>query len=162
MGRFGNLGILRRPGASDRKKAEEALESAGMGGLRHRRFQDLSGGQQQRVLIARALVSDPCVLILDEPTAGLDPIGATAFDTLIGNLSRSLGLTVFLVTHDLDTLHAICDRIAVLADRVFTAGDQAVRWDGRDAAGRAVPSGNYVALLESSGHRETAKLVLVR
>ena len=60
---------------------------------------------------------DPDVLVLDEPTAGLDPIGAADFDTLIHGLSRSLGLTVFLVTHDLDTLHATCDRIAVLAER---------------------------------------------
>lgn len=78
---------------------------------------ELSGGMRKRAGLARALALDPEIVFLDEPTAGLDPIGAAAFDTLIGRLSRTLGLTVFLVTHDLDTLHATCDRIAVLADR---------------------------------------------
>lgn len=78
---------------------------------------ELSGGMRKRAGLARALALDPDIVFLDEPTAGLDPIGAAEFDTLIRNLSRSLGLTVFLVTHDLDTLHAICDRIAVLAER---------------------------------------------
>jgi phospholipid/cholesterol/gamma-HCH transport system ATP-binding protein len=78
---------------------------------------ELSGGMRKRAGLARALALDPEIVFLDEPTAGLDPIGAAEFDTLIQNLSRSLGLTVFLVTHDLDTLHAICDRIAVLAER---------------------------------------------
>jgi len=78
---------------------------------------ELSGGMRKRAGLARALALDPDIVFLDEPTAGLDPIGAAAFDTLIRNLSRSLGLTVFLVTHDLDTLHAICDRIAVLAEQ---------------------------------------------
>ena len=78
---------------------------------------ELSGGMRKRAGLARALALDPEIVFLDEPTAGLDPIGAAAFDTLIGELSRAMGLTVFLVTHDLDTLHAICDRIAVLAER---------------------------------------------
>ena len=78
---------------------------------------ELSGGMRKRAGLARALALDPEIVFLDEPTAGLDPIGAAAFDTLIRNLCRSLGLTVFLVTHDLDTLYAICDRIAVLAER---------------------------------------------
>lgn len=78
---------------------------------------ELSGGMRKRAGLARALALDPEIVFLDEPTAGLDPIGASAFDELIRGLSRSLGLTVFLVTHDLDTLHAVCDRVAVLADR---------------------------------------------
>jgi phospholipid/cholesterol/gamma-HCH transport system ATP-binding protein len=77
----------------------------------------LSGGMRKRAGIARALALDPPLLFLDEPTAGLDPIGASAFDELILTLQRALGLTVFLITHDLDTLYAICDRVAVLADR---------------------------------------------
>ena len=78
---------------------------------------ELSGGMRKRAGLARALAMDPEILFLDEPTAGLDPIGAADFDTLIGNLRAALGLTVFLVTHDLDTLHAVCDRVAVLAER---------------------------------------------
>jgi phospholipid/cholesterol/gamma-HCH transport system ATP-binding protein len=77
----------------------------------------LSGGMRKRAALARALALDPALLFLDEPTAGLDPIGAAAFDDLIRGLQRSLGLTVFLITHDLDTLYTICDRVAVLADR---------------------------------------------
>ncbi len=78
---------------------------------------ELSGGMRKRAGLARALALDPEIVFLDEPTAGLDPIGASAFDELIVRLSKAMGLTVFLVTHDLDTLHAVCDRIAVLAER---------------------------------------------
>jgi phospholipid/cholesterol/gamma-HCH transport system ATP-binding protein len=78
---------------------------------------DLSGGMRERAGLTRALSLDPKILFLDEPTAGLDPIGASEFDALIVALQKALGLTVFLVTHDLDTLHATCDRIAVLSDR---------------------------------------------
>ena len=81
----------------------------------------LSGGMKKRAGLARALALDPPLLFLDEPTAGLDPIGAAAFDDLILKLQRALGLTVFLITHDLDTLYAICDRVAVLADRRVVA-----------------------------------------
>jgi phospholipid/cholesterol/gamma-HCH transport system ATP-binding protein len=77
---------------------------------------ELSGGMRKRAGIARALALDPELLFLDEPTAGLDPIGAAAFDDLTRDLQRALGLTVFIITHDLDTLYAICDRVAVLAD----------------------------------------------
>src|SRR3546814_3008506 len=78
---------------------------------------ELSGGMKKRAGIARALALDPQLLFLDEPTACLDPIGAAGFDELISELRDALGLTVFLITHDLDTLYAICDRFAVLADR---------------------------------------------
>jgi len=77
----------------------------------------LSGGMRKRAGLARALALDPDVLFLDEPTAGLDPIGAAAFDDLILTLQKALGFTVFLITHDLDTLYAICNRVAVLADK---------------------------------------------
>ncbi len=82
----------------------------------------LSGGMIKRAGLARALALDPDILFLDEPTAGLDPIGAAAFDTLIQGLQRSLGLTVFMVTHDLDSLTSICDRIAVLVDKKIRVG----------------------------------------
>jgi phospholipid/cholesterol/gamma-HCH transport system ATP-binding protein len=84
---------------------------------------ELSGGMTKRVALARALALDPEIVFLDEPTSGLDPIGAGEFDDLIRTLQRTLGLTVFMVTHDLDSLHTVCDRIAVLADRkVITTG----------------------------------------
>lgn len=81
----------------------------------------LSGGMRKRAALARALALDPPLLFLDEPTAGLDPISAAAFDDLILTLRSALGLTVFLITHDLDTLYTICDRVAVLADRTVVA-----------------------------------------
>ncbi len=82
----------------------------------------LSGGMRKRAGLARALALDPEILFLDEPTAGLDPIAAADFDQLIRDLKASLGLTVFLVTHDLDTLFAICDRVAVLVDKTIRVG----------------------------------------
>jgi len=81
---------------------------------------ELSGGMRKRAGLARALALDPEILFLDEPTSGLDPIGAAAFDGLIKDLQKTLQLTVVLITHDLDTLYAICDRIAVLADKHVT------------------------------------------
>jgi phospholipid/cholesterol/gamma-HCH transport system ATP-binding protein len=84
---------------------------------------ELSGGMRKRAGLARALALDPELLFLDEPTAGLDPIGAAAFDELLRTLTDALGLTVFLITHDLDTLYGICDRIAVIGDgRVLVSG----------------------------------------
>lgn len=83
----------------------------------------LSGGMVKRAALARALALDPRLLFLDEPTAGLDPIAAQGFDMLIRTLAETMGLTVFLITHDLDTLHAICDRVAVIADkRIIASG----------------------------------------
>jgi phospholipid/cholesterol/gamma-HCH transport system ATP-binding protein len=84
---------------------------------------ELSGGMTKRAGLARALAMDPELLFLDEPTSGLDPIAAAGFDELIRSLQKRLELTVFLITHDLDTLHEICDRVAVLADkRVIAVG----------------------------------------
>lgn len=83
----------------------------------------LSGGMVKRAALARALALDPDILFLDEPTSGLDPIGAAAFDQLILTLRDSLGLTVFLITHDLDTLYTICDRVAVLAHKKILIAD---------------------------------------
>jgi phospholipid/cholesterol/gamma-HCH transport system ATP-binding protein len=82
----------------------------------------LSGGMRKRAGLARALALDPEIVFLDEPTAGLDPIAAGAFDELIRDLKATLGLTVFMVTHDLDSLFAICDRVAVLVDRKLRVG----------------------------------------
>jgi phospholipid/cholesterol/gamma-HCH transport system ATP-binding protein len=82
----------------------------------------LSGGMRKRSSLARALALDPDIVFLDEPTAGLDPIAAGEFDELIRDLRSSLGLTVFMVTHDLDTLFSICDRVAVLVDKRIRVG----------------------------------------
>lgn len=106
---------------SPRVMDDFASLKVGMVGLPHfagaKLPSELSGGMRKRAGLARALSLDPEILFLDEPTAGLDPIGAAAFDELIRSLQRSLGLTVFMVTHDLDSLSAICDRIAVLVDK---------------------------------------------
>ena len=84
---------------------------------------ELSGGMRKRAGLARALALDPALLFLDEPTAGLDPLSAEAFDELLLNLRNSLGLTVCMITHDLDSLYALCDRVAVLAEkRIYAAG----------------------------------------
>ncbi len=100
------------------------LEMVGLdGGVLEKFPSELSGGMTKRVALARALALDPEIVFLDEPTSGLDPIGAGDFDTLIATLQRTLGITVFMVTHDLDSLHTVCDRIAVLADgKVIAAG----------------------------------------
>jgi phospholipid/cholesterol/gamma-HCH transport system ATP-binding protein len=100
------------------------LEMVGLGAdVRGKYPAELSGGMVKRVALARALALDPDIVFLDEPTSGLDPIGAAEFDELIRTLQRTLGLSVFMVTHDLDSLHAVCDRIAVLSQgRVIAAG----------------------------------------
>ena len=82
---------------------------------------ELSGGMRKRAALARALALDPELLFLDEPTAGLDPLAAEGFDELVRRLSPALGLTVVLVTHDLDSLYALCDRVAVIAERRIVA-----------------------------------------
>jgi phospholipid/cholesterol/gamma-HCH transport system ATP-binding protein len=82
---------------------------------------ELSGGMIKRVALARALALDPEIVFLDEPTSGLDPIAAGDFDVLIKTLQQTLGLTVFMVTHDLDSLKAVCDRVAALADGKIVA-----------------------------------------
>ncbi|MDJ0623524.1 MAG: ABC transporter ATP-binding protein [Desulfocapsaceae bacterium] len=87
---------------------------------------ELSGGMRKRAGLARALALDPELLFLDEPTAGLDPIGAAAFDELIQELQSNLQLTVFMVTHDLDTIHTVSDRVAVLGEKkLLTIGSLA-------------------------------------
>lgn len=105
------------PDALMRELADLKLRLAGLElEAAPKRPSDLSGGMRKRAALARAIALDPELVFLDEPTAGLDPIGAAKFDELVRSLSNALGLTVFLVTHDLDTLAATCDRIAVLSD----------------------------------------------
>lgn len=110
---------------SERLMDEVALTKLALVGLSRRDADkmpsELSGGMTKRVALARALALDPEILFLDEPTSGLDPISAGDFDVLIRTLQATLGLTVFMVTHDLESLHTICDRIAVLADGAVVA-----------------------------------------
>lgn len=101
--------------------ADDWLERVGLADKAGTRTEDLSGGQAQRLSIACALVHDPDIVFLDEPTSGLDPIGAQDFDELIMKLRDTLGLTVFMVTHDLDSLAHACDRIAALGDKKVLA-----------------------------------------
>jgi phospholipid/cholesterol/gamma-HCH transport system ATP-binding protein len=100
------------------------LEMVGLdAGVRGKYPSELSGGMVKRVALARTLALDPDIVFLDEPTSGLDPIGAAEFDALIRTLQRTLGLSVFMVTHDLDSLHTVCDRIAVLSEgRIIATG----------------------------------------
>lgn len=123
---FSNLTILENVEAPLREhthispalRAEIASLKLNMAGFPsdafHKKPADISGGMRKRAAVARALALDPELLFLDEPTAGLDPIAAERFDRMVQELALSLGLTVFLVTHDLDTLYAVCDRVAVL------------------------------------------------
>lgn len=114
----------RLPHALCRQLARLKLDMAGLDPAAiHKKPSQLSGGMRKRVALARALALDPELLFLDEPTSGLDPISARAFDALIRLLADSLGLTVFLVTHDLDTLFSIIDRVIVLSEgRVLGSG----------------------------------------
>ncbi|MCR9225418.1 MAG: ATP-binding cassette domain-containing protein, partial [Hyphomonas sp.] len=102
--------------------ADQKIRMSGLETWAGRKYpSDLSGGMRKRAALARALALDPPLLFLDEPTAGLDPITAAGFDQLIRDLQKSLGLTVFLVTHDVDTLAVTCDRIAVLGEKKVLA-----------------------------------------
>ena len=104
--------------------ARVKLEMVGLKSEDHHKLpSELSGGMTKRVALARALAMDPELVFLDEPTSGLDPISAGEFDDLIRTLQRTLGLTVFMITHDLNSLYSVCDRIGVLADgKVVTSG----------------------------------------
>ncbi|QTQ38704.1 ABC transporter ATP-binding protein [Aromatoleum petrolei] len=123
---------------------------------------DLSGGMIKRAALARALALDPDILFLDEPTAGLDPIGAAAFDALILTLRDALGLTVFMVTHDLDTIYTITDRVAVLAQKRVLVNERLdVVVDVDDAWIREYfhgPRGRAAAQAVSSAHGVSHKL----
>lgn len=117
-------------GLSERLMREVALAKLEMVGLTagdgDKLPSQLSGGMTKRVALARALALDPELVFLDEPTSGLDPISAGDFDELIRTLQRTLGLTVFMVTHDLESLHTVCDRVAALADgKVIAIGPMA-------------------------------------
>ncbi|MEK6526086.1 MAG: metal ABC transporter ATP-binding protein [Nitrospirota bacterium] len=122
MGRYGALGLFRRPAKRDREIALEALLNVGMQDHQGTALGDLSGGQQQRVLIARALAQQPQVLLLDEPTTGIDITTQYSVLDLIQRLHRDLGLTVLLITHDINMIRSLVDRLVLLKTRLFAAG----------------------------------------
>ena len=114
MGRYGRIGIGRRASGRDREIVAEAIARVGLEALVDRPIGRLSGGQQQRIFIARALALEPHVLILDEPTAGVDPAAEEDFYRLLLRLRDTLGLTVLLATHDVDAIRAIVDEVGFL------------------------------------------------
>ncbi len=122
MGRYGALGLFRRAGSKDQEIALEALANVGMADFRDTMLGHLSGGQQQRVFIARALAQQPQVLLLDEPTTGLDITAQHSILDLIHRLHRDLGLTVLLITHDINMIRTHVDRLVLLKTRLYAAG----------------------------------------
>jgi manganese/zinc/iron transport system ATP- binding protein len=141
MGRYGSLGWLRRPGHREREAAQAALEQVGLAHLEHRQIGQLSGGQQQRVFLARALVQDAQVYLMDEPFQGVDATSERAIVTLLQQL-RSDGRTVVAVHHDLQTVPEYFDAVTLLnvrrvasgpVDEVFTEENLRATYGGRDA-----------------------------
>ena len=122
MGRYGVLGLFRRPAKQDQEIALQALTNVGMQDHRDSALGHLSSGQQQRVLIARALAQQPQVLLLDEPTTGIDITTQHSVLDLVRRLHRDLGLTVLLVTHDINMIRSQVDRLVLLKTRLFAAG----------------------------------------
>jgi zinc transport system ATP-binding protein len=118
MGRYSRIGLLRRPTALDRKKTKTALEHVELWKYRNRLMGDLSGGQQQRVFIARALVSDPEILFLDEPTVSVDEQIKHDFYQLLRKLNDKLHLTIILITHDSETIAKEVTHMAFLDGRI--------------------------------------------
>ncbi len=125
MGRYGALGLLKRPSSQDREIAMEALTHVGMEAHRDTALGHLSGGQQQRVFIARALAQQPRVLLLDEPTTGLDITTQHNVIELVEHLQEELGLTILLITHDINMIRSRVDRLILLKTKLYAAGPPA-------------------------------------
>lgn len=125
MGRYGALGLFKRPGRKDQDIAMDALTHVGMEGHKDSALGHLSGGQQQRVFIARALAQQPKVLLLDEPTTGLDITTQHNVIELVEQLHKELGLTVLLITHDINLIRSRVDRLVLLKTKLFAAGPPA-------------------------------------
>jgi ABC-type Mn2+/Zn2+ transport system ATPase subunit len=122
MGRYGALGLFRRPSRHDREIALESLSNVGMQDHADTALGHLSGGQQQRVLIARALAQQPQVLLLDEPTTGIDITTQHSVLDLIRRLHQELKLTILLITHDINMIRTHVDRLVLLKTRLYAAG----------------------------------------
>ncbi len=125
MGRIARRGLFRQFGAEDRAQIELALKKTGMTAKRHREIHQLSGGERQRVYIARALASEPSILILDEPTVGIDASSQEAFLQFLKELHQSLQLTILFVTHDLDVVTRTADHIICVNKHLICHTDQA-------------------------------------
>jgi ABC-type Mn2+/Zn2+ transport system ATPase subunit len=125
MGRYGALGLFKRPGPKDQEIAIESLTHVGMERHKNTALGHLSGGQQQRVFIARALAQQPKVLLLDEPTTGLDITAQHNVIELVEHLHDELGLTVLLITHDINMIRSRVDRLVLLKTRLYAAGPPA-------------------------------------
>jgi ABC-type Mn2+/Zn2+ transport system ATPase subunit len=122
MGRYGALGLFRRPARKDRDIGRDALAQVGMDHHRDSALGALSGGQQQRVFIARALAQQPRILLLDEPTTGLDLTAQHSVVELIQQLHRELKLTVLMITHDINMIRSRVDRLVLLKTKLFAEG----------------------------------------
>jgi ABC-type Mn2+/Zn2+ transport system ATPase subunit len=150
MGRYDRIGLGRRPSAKDRDRAMEALEQVGIPGLSGKHLKNLSGGQRQRTLIARALVGEPNVLVLDEPTSGMDLVSTTQILGLVRDLHERSGITVLMVSHALNEVANYVERIALVVPDGFRIGATA------DIMTEGVLSGMYgipVEVEAVGGHR---------
>ncbi len=123
-----SLGLFKRPGAEEHQYVVEALEQVGVAGLRKRVIGELSGGQQQRVLIAKALVSRPALLILDEPTVGVDLAAQEQFYNLLSELRKEAGMTLILVSHDIGVVTEHVGSVACLNRKLYFHGAPADCW----------------------------------
>jgi ABC-type Mn2+/Zn2+ transport system ATPase subunit len=150
MGRYDRIGLGRRPTAADRARAMKALEQVGIPDLAARHLRNLSGGQRQRTLIARALVGEPNVLVLDEPTNGMDLVATTQILGLVRDLHERSGITVLMVSHALNEVANYVERIALVLEGSFRIGPTA------EIMTESVLSGIYGIPVEVSafnGHR---------
>ncbi|MFN8615478.1 MAG: metal ABC transporter ATP-binding protein [Dehalococcoidia bacterium] len=146
MGRYRAIGWLRLPGSEDRKRADEALDRLGLGGLGHRHISQFSGGQQQRVFLARAMVQDPAVVLLDEPFTGVDVKNRGVFHEAIREFARR-GVTVLIATHDLGEVQDTTDMVMCLNRRMVAFGPTATTYT---PANLRATFGGQVAVFEGA------------